>query len=139
MARKPTGAGAAPLALTRGELIDQLELNRRERRKLEVLMKPLEDEYKVIKGKILESLLADKEEKAGTTMATVSVSHVTVPVIDDIEEIIKYLVKSKGLYALQGQPFRTPEWRELVERKGTDLPGTHTFEKVDLNHTSIKN
>lgn len=139
MARKPTGAAPAPLALTRGELIDQLELNRQERRKLEVLMKPLEDEYKVIKGKILESMLADKEEKSGTSLATVSVSHVTVPVVDDPEEAIKYLVRTKNLHILLGQPFSTPSWRELVERKGGDLPGTHTFEKIDLNHTSIKN
>ena len=135
MARK---APPAPLELTRGELINLLEANRQERRKYELLLKPLEDEYKRLKSKILESLLADNEEKAGTGTATVSVSRVTVPVIDDVSVCIKYLVKTGELHALLGQPFSTPAWRELVKHKGADLPGTHTFEKIDLNHSSIK-
>ena len=141
MARKPTAAGAAAVTdapMTRGELIDALEANRQARRDLEILLKPYEDEYKILKSKIIELLLADKEEKAGTSNATVSISRVKVPVFDDIEAAIKFVARTKNYQVFLGQPFSTPAWRELVASKGCDVPGTHTFEKVDLNHTSIK-
>lgn len=133
MAKKPTAAPSL------GDLIDALDMNRQKRRTIEQALKPLEDEYKVLKAEILNKLLGDKMEKAGGKFATVSVSRTTVPVVDDPLVMLKYLIRTGDVHALQAQPFSTPAWRELVERKGADLPGTHTFEKVDLNHTSIKN
>lgn len=121
-----------------GELIDKLDENRAARRPLEAAMKPLEADYKLLKEAILQKLFEQKLEKQGTSKATVSVSRVTVPVLDDIEALIKYLVRTKNLHVLLGQPMSTPSWRELVERKGGDLPGSHTFVKIDLNHASIK-
>lgn len=141
MAKKPLpAAGAAEMSL--GDLIDALDMNRQKRRKLEALLKPLEEEYKVLKADILNKML-DKTvtgglEKAGGKFATVSISRTTLPVVDDAAVMLKYLVRSGDTHALLAQPFSTPAWRELVERKGADLPGTHTFEKVDLNHSSIK-
>ncbi len=137
MAKKPSpAAGAAEMSL--GDLIDALDMNRQNRRKYEEALKPLEAEYKVLKAEILTKLLGEGMEKAGGRFATVSVSRVTVPVVDDPAVMLKYLVRTNGVHALLSQPFSTPAWRELVERKGADLPGTHTFEKVDLNHSSIK-
>lgn len=138
MAKKlsPT-AGAAEMSL--GDLIDALDMNRQKRRAIEQALKPLEEEYKVTKAEILNKLLNSNMEKAGGRFATVSVSHTTVPVVDDPAMMLKYLVRTGDVHVLLAQPFSTPAWRELVERKGRDLPGTHTFEKVDLNHTSIKN
>ena len=127
---------AKPVVL--GVLIDQLELNRRKRREYEVLLKPLEEEYKTLKASIMEQLESTGQSKAGSDLATVSISEVTVPAIDDIGELLKYLIRTKSLHVFLAQPLSTPSWRELVERKGTDLPGTHTFVKRDLNHSSIK-
>lgn len=141
MAKKPSpAAGAAEMSL--GDLIDALDMNRQNRRKYEEALKPLEEEYKVLKADILSKML-NKEisgglEKAGGKFATVSISRTTVPVLDDPLVCMKYLVRTGNVHALLSQPFSTPAWRELVERKGADLPGTHTFEKVDLNHSSIK-
>lgn len=135
MARKPA---AAPAFLTRGDLIDALEQNRQERRKLEALLKPFEDEYKVIKGRIMEDLLANKEEGGKTASATVSISRILVPVMDDPVVAFKYLVRTNNLHILLGQPFSTPAWRELAVERKVVIPGTHSFEKVDLNHSSTK-
>lgn len=131
MAKKP----AEP---SLGDLIDALDMNRQSRRKYEDALKPLEAEYKRLKALVLESLISSNMEKAGGKFATVSISRVTVPVVDDPLAAMKYLVRTGDVHALLAQPFSTPAWRELVERKGGDLPGTHTFEKVDLNHSSIK-
>ena len=132
MAKKPVAEPSL------GDLIDALDSNRSKRKAIELALKPLEGEYKELKAKILESLISSNMEKAGGKFATVSISRVTVPVVDDPLAAMKYLVKTGDVHALLAQPFSTPAWRELVERKGGDLPGTHTFEKVDLNHSSIK-
>ena len=124
--------------MTRSQLIDALERNREERRIIEQGLKPLEAEYKELKGKIIESLIAAGEEKSGTTIATVSLSKIKVPVVEDQLAAMKYLVRTKNLHILLAQPFSTPSWRELVGIKGDDIPGTRTFEKIDLNHSSIK-
>lgn len=121
-----------------GELIDLLDDNRTTRRPLEAALKPLDKDYTLIKEAILIKLVEQKLEKQGTTKATVSVSRVTIPVIDDMEAATTWLKRNKMMHIFLKQPFSTPSWREIVGRKRGDLPGTHTFTKVDLNHSSIK-
>lgn len=135
---EPVDPATAYAAMTLGQLIDKMQDNRDQRRPLEAAMKPLEEDYKLLKMVIIDKLAKEGVEKNGTARATVSISRVTVPVIDDTETLVKYLVRTKNLHVFLGQPMSTPSWRELVERKGGDLPGTHTFTKIDLNHTSIK-
>ena len=135
----PETAETAPKAPSLGSLIDQLEKNRRERRKIEAMAKPLEDEYKELKAKIMEILDATGQLKAGSELANVAITTTTVPQIDDVEALVKYLIRTKNLHVFLAQPMSTPSWRELVERNGgKDLPGSHTFVKRDLSHTSVK-
>jgi len=133
VARKKEGAKPS-----RSELINSLEKNRQARRKLEAQLKPLEEEYKSLKATLIEDLVANKEEGAKTTMATISLSRLPVPVMDDPEKAFKFLLKTNNMHILLGQPFSTPAWRELAVDRKVEIPGTHSFEKVDLNHTSTK-
>ncbi len=121
-----------------GELIDRLEVIRRERKKLADKDAPLEDEYKTLKVKILASLDAQKSLKASSRTASVSVSEPTVPVVKDISKLVAYISRNKLWHLFLSQPLTTPAWREAVELKGSDLPGTETFKKRDINHSSIK-
>lgn len=134
--KKVAAAPAAPL--TRSDKINALEANRQKRRELEAQLKPLEDEYKVLKAELLDDLLNSKEEGAKTAAATVSVSRILVPVMDDSALAMKYLLKTNNMHILLGQPFSTPAWRELAVERKVAIPGTHSFEKVDLNHSSTK-
>ncbi len=135
VARKKAAADAP---MSRSERINALEKNRQARRKLEAQLKPLEDEYKVLKAELLNDLINSKEEGAKTSLATVSVSRLLVPVMDDPAAAFKFLLKTNNMHVLLGQPFSTPAWRELVVERKVEIPGTHSFEKVDLNHSSAK-
>ena len=137
MARK-AAAPAATKPLSRSDMINALEKNRQARRKLEAQMKPLEEEYKTIKAALIEDLINSKEEGAKTAAATVSLSRIMVPVMDDPAAAFKFLLKTNNLHILLGQPFSTPAWRELAMERKVAIPGTHAFEKVDLNHSSTK-
>lgn len=137
MARAKPAAVAPTKSI--GELIDDLELNRQARRKIEETLKPLEDSYKDIKADIIKMLDATHQHGGDSKIASVSISEVTVPKVLDVELLIKHIVKTKAYHLLLAQPMTTPSWREAVERnKGLDLPGTETFVKRDLNHSSIK-
>lgn len=134
--KKVAPTTAAPM--TRSEKINALDANRAKRRALEAQLKPLEDEYKVLKAELLNDLLNSNEEGAKTAQATVSVSRILVPVMDDPVAAFKFLLKTNNMHVLLGQPFSTPAWRELAVERKVAIPGTHSFEKVDLNHTSTK-
>ncbi len=121
-----------------GELIDRLEVIRRERKVLADKDKPLEDEYKELKVKILVGLDAQKSLKASSRTASVSVSETTVPVVKDISKLVAHISRNKLWHLFLAQPLTTPAWREVVELKGADLPGTETFTKRDITHSSIK-
>jgi hypothetical protein len=132
-------AAASPVApMTRSDKINALEANREARRKIEAQLKPLEDEYKVLKAELLDDLVNSKEEGARTSTATISVSRILVPVMDDPVQALKYLLKTNNMHVLLNQPFSTPAWRELAVERKVVIPGTHAFEKVDLNHSSTK-
>ena len=120
------------------DLINALEKNRSQRRKLEEAVKPLELEYKELKTKIMEQLDAQGTDKAATKIASVSISEVTVPVVEDVTKLVPFIARNKLWHLFLSQPLTTPAWREVVGMKGKDLPGTKTFVKRDINHASIK-
>ena len=123
---------------TVGDMIDRMEQIRNEKRKIEEKVKPLEAEYKELKAAIIERLDSEHSLKASSRSASVSISETTVPVVKDVEAMLKHIVKQKLWHLLLAQPLTTPAWRECVGMKGMDLPGTETFVKRDLNHASLK-
>jgi hypothetical protein len=123
---------------TVGQMIDRMEEIRIEKRKLEAGIKPLEEEYKGLKTKIIERLDAEGSLKASSRLASVSISEVTVPVVEDISKLIPFIARNKLWHLFLAQPLTTPAWREAVGLKGKDLPGTKSFTKRDLNHSSLK-
>ncbi len=138
MAKSSAALKEVPKELTTGELIDQLEANRQKRRKLELLVKPLEDEYKELKLQIIAQLDASNTLTGSSRGASVSISEIEVPKVLDIEKLVGYLVKKKQFHLFLAQPLTTPAWREAKGLlKGSDLPGTETFTKRDLNHSSL--
>lgn len=121
-----------------GDMINRMEEIRIKKRKLEEEIKPLESEYKELKASIIEQLDSEGSLKASTAKASVTISEVTVPVVKDITKLIPYISRNKMWHLFLAQPLTTPAWREAVGLKGSDLPGTETFVKRDLNHASIK-
>ncbi len=119
-----------------GALIDKLEANRKARRPIEAKLKPLEEEASGLKADIIRLLDEAHTLKSGTKKATVSISEITRPVFDDADKAVKFLKREGWLHILD---FKVTAWRELIEKKGADVPGTHSeVVRRQLNHSSLK-
>lgn len=138
MAKSAAVLKQVPKEKSLGELIDELEELRRERKPFYDKAKHLKDDYDEVKGKIIALLDAQQSLKGASAKASVSISETPVPVVKDIEQLLRWIVKNKAWHLVLAQPLTTPAWREAVEKKGSDLPGTETFVKRDLNHSSLK-
>ena len=123
--------------LTVGEIAERMEELRQLRKPLAAQDKKLKDEYDELALKALEKLDAEKSTKGGCKRATLSLSEVDVPIVEDVKVLIPYIVKNKLFHLLLANPLTTPAWREAKGLKGSDLPGTKTFTKRGINHASI--
>lgn len=121
-----------------GDIIALFEENRTKRRKIQKDLDPLEAEYKDLKAIIITKLDAEHSTKGACATASVTISEVEVPVIEDIQKLVDHIKRNKLWHLFLAQPLTTPAWREAKGLKGSDLPGTKTFIKRDLNHASIK-
>lgn len=123
---------------TIGDIADRMEEIRKERKKLSDKDKPLKEEYDELKVKAIELLDKSKQIKGGSAKATLTISETDVPIVKDIAKLVQYISRQKYWHLFLAQPLTTPAWREAKGLKGTDLPGTETFIKRDVNHASIK-
>jgi hypothetical protein len=140
MAKAKAAVVEAPKADPRpvGVLIALLDKNREKRREIDKQLAPFESDYKELKKLIIEKLDAEKSTKGACATASVSISEVEVPVIEDIKLLVAHIKRHNLWHLFLAQPLTTPSWREAKALKGADLPGTATFIKRDLNHASIK-
>lgn len=122
---------------TLGDIAERMDELRKQRKVLALQDKPLKDEYDELAEKALVMLDETKQVKGGSKHATLTVSETTVPKILDISKLVTHIVKNKLWHLFLAQPLTTPAWREARELKGSDLPGTETFTKRGVNHTSV--
>ena len=118
---------------TLGDISDELHFEREEIRKLGEL---LERKKKSFKEK--EKRALDRMKEAGVLSitgahATMSVSEVTVPSIEDWKKYYRYIKQHNAFHLLERRP-ASKAWREEVEnRRGKPVPGSKGFEKRTLN------
>lgn len=96
---------------------------------------------KADKTKLEETILIelDKEglSKATGSRATVSISKIIVPTVENWDKLYAYIARNKAFHLLERRPASKP-WREEVEsRNGKAIPGVSEFEKTSLNLRSL--
>jgi hypothetical protein len=138
MAKSTAVLKEVPKVMSIGDMIDRMEDIRKERKVLADKDKPLKEEYDQLKLDIIEILDKNNSLTASSERASVKINKTTVPVVKEVEKLLPYIVKNKLWHLILAQPLTTPAWREAVGMKGMDLPGTETFVKRDLGHSSLK-
>ncbi len=136
MAKAKLNVVEVPKEQTIGDMIERMETLRIQRRELAAKDAPLKEEYDDLKRKVIEQLDKTKQTKAAWAGVTVSISETDVPVVKDAKALIKYIVREDLFHLFLAQPLSTPSWREAKGLKGSDLPGTESFMKRDLKHSS---
>lgn len=123
-----------------GSLIDRLCKIRDAKRELSEKEKKLSAEYAEVEAAILARLESEGTDKASSSTATVSVSHVSVANVKDWEKFWGFIFKNKYSHLLQRR-VSDPAYRELVELAQSDkklakqlaAAGVETFVKTNLN------
>ena len=136
MARAKAQVVSAPV--TKGDMIDRMDEIRQLRKPLDAESARLKEEYDELKWKVLAILDSEKEVKAGTKRATVSISENIVCVLNDRTAFLKWALKTGCEHLLTASCVSAPAYREVLQLKGVTPPGTEPFTKRDLNHTSLK-
>lgn len=116
-----------------GERVDRLQMHREEIRVIESQLKRLKGTRDEMEARILDELDKQGLSKATGNLATVSISTITVPAVQDWDKFYMYVRKNKAFHLLERRPAAKP-WREEVEaRKGRAIPGVSEFQKTSLN------
>jgi hypothetical protein len=126
------------MAAKLGALIDQAYTIRAKRLELEKKVDDLKAKQKQIEDEILEGFNKSEIDGAKGSLATASITRVTVPTVTDFGAFADYILKTKQLDLLERRPSRSAcqeRWKD-----GQTLPGVEPFEKVgvSLNKTGTK-
>ena len=118
-----------------GTMVDRLFTLREEVRMHEAKAKVVRAEKTALELEILGLMRDDQEiEKVTGHLATVTISRLIVPQVDDWKKTERFILTNKALYLyerrISGQAFR-----ELMTERGPKkpIPGIKPFEKVTLN------
>lgn len=131
VAAKKTASKAAP-ALTLGAQIDALNAIRERKRELDAQVKKVTEEYEAAQQGVLEALEAQGMDKGSGKTATASISVTVVANIGDRDMLDKFIKRTGNFQLLQGR-LSLPAVRELLAKKGGDIPGVVPFHKKTLN------
>lgn len=122
-----------------GALVDRLHLTREEVRAHEAKAKDARKVKEELEVKILAAMLDDQEvEKVTGKLATVTISRLSVPQVDDWQKTERFILRTKALY-LYERRISGKAFRELIAERGPNkpIPGIKVFEKVSLNLRSV--
>lgn len=118
-----------------GDLLEQMADIKIKRDKLSAQDKPLKEEYDALGEEVMRRL--DKEGSTGqkSKRASVSITEIDVPVLNDIEAFTKWATRTKNLHLFTASCVSSPAWREVIQlnAKHTPPPGTEVFTKKNLN------
>lgn len=117
--------------LSLGGLIDAMQINREERRELEVQLKDLKSIYDTMEREVLCQLDNLDIGNARGGKGSVSIRESIVPAIKDRELFMQYIRNNDAFYLLTGAP-STPACRELFQ-SGEVIPGIEPFCKRTLS------
>ena len=118
-----------------GELLEQMADVKIKRDKLSAQDKPLKEQYDALGEEVMRRL--EKEGSTGqkSKRASVSISEVDVPVLNDITAFAKWALKTGNTHVFTSSCVSSPAWREVIalNAKHTPPPGTAVFTKKNLN------
>lgn len=118
-----------------GTMIDQLEGIRAKKRKAQVTVDELDEQYKALDALIQARLQEEGMGKASGKKATASLSSTVVANVIDWDKLFAY-VKKTGYFHLFQRRISDPAFRELAEKKA--VPGIEPFTKLTLSLTTLK-
>lgn len=124
-------ARPAVAAKTLGELIDELQHIRDEKRKASAEVERLSAAYAEVEAKVEEQLSSMGLDKASGSTATVSLSKVVAANVEDWDAFYKF-IKRTGYFHLLQRRTSDPACRELFEQKGS-IPGVTPVSLTKLN------
>jgi len=84
---------------------------------------------------LLEAMGTLGVESLSSNIGTVSIKKTTVAKVVDWDALFKFISRNKAWHLMQRR-VSDPAYRELMERRrGKDVPGTESFEKIALGLT----
>lgn len=116
---------------TLGEDIDALHATREELRAANEVIEEIKSRIAAAEAALLERMEKEGVKKATGSRATISVSTVVLPQVEDWNRFHEYIKENDFFHLLERRP-SAPGCRELFERDGA-IPGVVPFMKRKLN------
>lgn len=124
-----TDTTSSPTAI--GAMIDELMELRHRKRELNDQLKELDEEYKALESRIMETMDREGTRLTASSRTRVSISESTVPTVTDWEAFEQYVKENDAMYLFERRVASKP-WRELQE-SGERVPGTEPFTRRSLS------
>ena len=123
-----------------GDLLEQMADIKIQRDKLSAQDKPLKEQYDSLGEEIMRRLEIEGSTGQKSKRASVSISEVDLPVLNDITAFAKWALKTGNTHVFTSSCVSSPAWREVIalNAKHTPPPGTEVFTKKNLNFRLIK-
>lgn len=120
---------------TVGAKIDALHALREDKRQLEELLKAKAQEIDLMENELIELMDQQNISKSTGTKATVSITTITKPSVEDWDAFYAFIHRNKYYHLLERRPSVTG-CRELFDTKGK-IPGVVPFTQRKLNIRSV--
>ena len=118
-----------------GGKIDQIQLLREMKRKLEEQVKQISEQIEASERALIAQMDSEGVIRSTGKLATVSISEVIKPTVEDWDVFYAYIAKNKFYHLLERRPSVTG-CRELFETKGK-IPGVVPFTQRKLNIRTV--
>ena len=118
-----------------GDLLEQMADIKIKRDKLSAQDKPLKEQYDSLGEEIMRRLESEGSTGQKSKRASVSITEIDVPVLNDITAFAKWALKTGNTHVFTSSCISSPAWREVIalNAKHTPPPGTEVFTKKNLN------
>lgn len=121
----------SPSSMTLGAIIDRMETLKRQRGELSAQDKELKTEYDELELALLTKLNENGITQSRGSLATATVSQITVPTIEDWGAFEEYVMQKEALYMLEKR-VSSAAFRELIQQ-GEEVPGLKPFVKTSIS------
>lgn len=118
-----------------GGKIDQIQLLRETKRKLEEQVKQISEQIDASERALIAQMDSEGVIRSTGKLATVSISEVIKPTVEDWDAFYAYIARNKYYHLLEKRPSVTG-CRELFETKGK-IPGVVPFTQRKLNIRTV--
>lgn len=114
-----------------GSMLDEFYDLRERKRAIEAELQETKEQMEALENQIL--LIMDSQGVTATrgTRASVSISEVEVPTIEDWDAVVDYIKRNDAMHLLERR-VSNAGWRELHE-SGETIPGTVPFKRRKLS------